>query len=273
MQENMTFMEWLGVPPEQKYGFVNNYPSQKNKNTDSYDEKPLEQLKVSCILDELANIGPINNKSPNRLFENVLDYGQNADKMQVVISPLGSLKIIIRKVAVTLEGNYTPICYSIYPLINDYNHNGDRDERENVIANMIADKLYSIDKAMIYDGVKNFDGLREIALEMAQHVRANHPRCMHFEGVVQNGENYYVIYLQYNGQGVEAPSAKRVEQFDIHLQYDKDTGLIRCWGNEISSPTSQHLWQLQPSEWDEYFSPKQKKSEIVECIMNALYTY
>jgi hypothetical protein len=274
MQENKTFMEWLGVPAEQMYGFVGKYDKNPEKKINSYSEEPLEPLEVSLVLDELGWLGPINNKKPKRLFENVMSYGDVADKMQVVVSPYGSLKIILRKVATTLEGNYVPLCYSIYPLINDYNHNGVTDDRiENIIANKIADKLQEMDKRMMLSGQKGFEGTRELVLEMAQHVRANHPRCMHFEGVIQSAENDFTIYLQYNGQGVEAPSAKRVEQFDIHVNYDKNTGLIRCWGNEISSPTRQHLWQIQPSEWDEYFSPKQKNNEIVECIMNALYTY
>ena len=274
MQENMTFMEWLGVPPEQMFGFVGNFGPKATEKTKVYSEEPLEPLQVSLILDELGWLGSINNKKPQRLFENVMSYGDVADRMQVVVSPYGSLKIILRKVATTLEGSYIPLCYSIYPLINDYNHNGENDDHiENMIANKIADKLNEMDKRMMLGGERNFEGTRELVIEMAQHVRANHPRCMHFEGVIQNGENDYTIYLQYNGQGVEAPSAKRVEQFDIHLNYDKDTGLIRCWANEITSPTRQHLWQVQPSEWDEYFSPKQKNSEIVECIMNALYTY
>ncbi len=263
--------EWFGVPPERLYGFSDKIAISK---PNVYEEEPLKPLEPSLILDELTWLGPINNKKPNRLFETVVDYGHSADRMQVVISPFGSLKVIIRKVATTLEGSYTPICYSIYPLINDYNKNGDSDDRiENLLANKIADKLIEIDNRNIMGGVKNYENLKELTLELARNVRANHPKCMHFEGVVSPNENEYTIYLQYNGQGVEAPSARRVEQFDIHLQYYKESGLIRCWGNEITSPTRQHLWQVQPSEWDEYFSPNQKPSEIVECVMNALYTY
>lgn len=274
MKENISFLEWLGVPPEQKFGFVGRFDKITPRNVDKDEHKPIDILGVSAILDELTWLGPINNKKPERLFENVVNYGQQADKMQVVASPLGSLKIIIRKIATTLEGTYKPICYSIYPLINDYDRQGSGDDHiENILANKIADKLTEIDNKMMLSGVKDYKNLRELTLELARNVRSNHPACMHFEGVVQNGENDYTIYLQYNGQGVEAPSARRVEQFDIHLQYSKDTGLIRCWANEISSPTKQHLWQIQPSEWDEYFSPKQKHSEIVECVMNALYTY
>lgn len=263
--------EWLGVPAERLFGFSNDV---KASGPVKYSEEPLEPLGPSMILDELTWLGSINNKKPNRLFENMVDYGHDADKMQVVISPLGSLKIIIRKIGIALEGSHIPICYTIYPLINDYNHNGESDDKiENIIANKIADKLTEIDNRQLLTGVKDYDKLKELTLELARNVRANHPKCMHFEGVVSPNENQYTIYLQYNGQGVEAPSARRAEQFDIHMQYQKDTGLIRCWANEITSPTRQHLWQVQPSEWDEYFSPKQKNSEIIECIMNALYTY
>lgn len=274
MKENISFLEWLGVPPEQKFGFSSKFGKIVPKDVEENEKRPIHMLEVSNILDELTWLGPINNKKPERLFENVVNYGQESDKMQVVVSPLGSLKIIIRKIANTLEGAHVPICYSIYPLINDYNRTSPDDHHiENTLANKIADKLTEIDNRLMLSGLRDYKNLRELTVEMARHVRSNHPSCMHYQGVVQNGEFDYTIYLQYNGQGVEAPSARRVEQFDIHVQYSKDTGLIRCWGNEISSPTSQHLWQVQPSEWDEYFSPKQKNHEIIECIMNALYTY
>jgi len=271
MKEKINFKEWLGMPAEEMFGFGK---AITKKVPNFYEEQPIEQLSTSLILDKLTYMGPINNKKPLRLFDSVVDYGSNAEKMQVVISPYGSLKIIIRKVATTLEGSYVPLCYKIYPLINDYNHNvNDSNNIENVIANKVADFLIEIDNRNILGGLKDYDNLKELTLEMARQVRANHPKCMHFEGVVSKDEYNYTIYLQYNGQGGGAPGAKRAEQFDIHLNYNKDTGLIRCWGNEILSPTRQHLWYVQPSEWDEYFSPKQKNNEIVECIMNALYTY
>lgn len=271
MTNKLLFKEWLGVAPEDKFGF------QKPKNLDFtpfYNEEPLEPIKVSDILDELTSLGNIGNKKPSRLFENEVDYGNDINKLQVSVSPYGSLKIIIRKNIKALEGTNVSICHKIMPLINDYNHADPNDDSmEKKYANDIMDVLENLDKLPIMHGKTNYDGLRDLVLEMARNVRSIHPKVMRFEGVTQSGKNDYTISFSYNGMGVEAPGAKRIEQFDIHVSYEDKLGLIRCWGNEISSPTRQHLWYVQPSEWDEYFSPNQKNSQIIECIANALSTY
>ena len=54
------------------------------------------------------------------------------------------------------------------------------------------------------------------------------------------------------------------------MSYDEKTGLIRCMGYEVTSPMKGHKWEPQPSDWDEYFSPKQSSDEICKAIANAL---
>jgi len=271
MKHKIQFREWLGTPPEEKYGFsekpkINFHPE--------YDDEPMETIKISKILDELAALGSINSKPPNRLFENVMDYGELTNKMQVVVSPYGSLKIILRKNTTTLEGVLTPACHYIIPLINDYNHPSDGTNiLEIKYAHKINELLQKMDQRGMLAAKKSYEGLKNLVLEMAQQVRQNHPKIMRFREVTESDKNNYTISFDYAGSGVEAPSANRAEQFDIHLNYDSTTGLVRCWGNEILSPTKQHLWYVQPSEWDEYFSPYQKNSEIISSISAALSTY
>lgn len=271
MYSKLLFKEWLGVAPENKFGFQK--PSTVNFSP-FYEEKPLEPLKISDILTELASLGKVGQKNPNRFFENAMSYGDELGKLYVEVSPFGSLKIIVRKTIKALEGTLIPICHKIFPLINDYNHIMDGNNPiEKKYANDIMDILENLDSQPILSGKVKYDGLRDLTLEMARQVRSYHPKVMRFEGVTQSDKNNYTISFGYNGMGVEAPGANRAEQFDIHLSYDENLGLIRCWGNEITSPTKQHLWYVQPSEWYEYFSPSQKNSQIIECISNALSTY
>lgn len=271
MNKKLLFKEWLGTPPEDKFGF---HKPKETKYSPYYDEQPLEPIRVSNILDELAFLGNVGQKNPERFFENALDYGKDLGKLQVEVSPYGSLKIIVRKNIRALEGTLIPVCHKIIPLINDYNHITDNNNPiEKKYANEIMDLLENLDKAPLMSGKKDYSGLQDLVLEMARNVRSQHPKVMRFEGVTRSDDNNYAISFSYSGMGVEAPSAKRVEQFDIHLSFDKDLGILRCWGNEITSPTRQHLWYVQPSEWDECFSPHQKNSEIIECVVNAFSTY
>jgi hypothetical protein len=66
---------------------------------------------------------------------------------------------------------------------------------------------------------------------------------------------------------------RRALQFQIHLQYIPSLGLIRSWGNEISTSPKFTKWDIQPSEWDEVFSTSQDFKEIIENIMRILSTY
>jgi hypothetical protein len=61
--------------------------------------------------------------------------------------------------------------------------------------------------------------------------------------------------------------------FEINMSYNPKTGLVRSFGHDVQSPMKGHVWYPQPSEWDEYFSPAQDVSEIVDSICGALSTY
>jgi hypothetical protein len=79
--------------------------------------------------------------------------------------------------------------------------------------------------------------------------------------------------MNMTGNGSEAPGQQRVEQFHIHLFFDKELGLIRSFGNDIQSPKTSHHWIAQPSEWDEMFAPTQPIKEITQIVVDALSTY
>lgn len=276
MSKNNYFKEWLGKSPEKLYGFTKDYSISDKKISQIYELEPMEPIKVSDIMKELLQLGKVGTKSPNRLFENKIVYDSPDDvgNLTVEVSPFGSLKIIIRKSLKNLTGEVTNICKKVLPLINDYNHVGPTDHQEEFnIANSVNRFLTSLDSKGIDTARNDYDGLRTLTLQMGSAAKKMHPKVMIYNGIVENTKNYYTIYFSYSGQGVEAPSANRAEQFNINLSYSDKTGLIRCWGNEILSPTKQHLWRLQPSEWDEYFTPSQSSSEIIDCIQSAFMTY
>jgi hypothetical protein len=276
MSNKLYFKEWLGKSPAALFGF----PSVSKivqSSKDLYEEEPLEPLKVSNIINELVNLGKVGTRNPKKTFESKVVYGERINPVGnyvVEVSPLGSLKIIIRRQITDLKGESIDICKNIFPLINDYNHIGEHDiEEELRIAVKVNTYLESVDKTPIEKPDPKYTGLKKLVLEMAAETRARHPAVMIYNGVVENNKNNYTIYFSFTGEGVEAPTASRVEQFNINLSYYPESGLIRCWGNDISSPTKQRLWRLQPSEWDEYYSPSQPNKEIIESVRNAFSTY
>ena len=100
------------------------------------------------------------------------------------------------------------------------------------------------------------------------------PEIMVFGGVkaVERG-SHYNIHFGCRGHGVEARGGMRMEQFSIDMSYDRGSGMVRSYGYPIQSPTRQHLWQVQPSEWDELFSPSQDPEEVVSAISAAFSTF
>lgn len=276
MSSKNYFKEWLGKSPEKLYGFTNDYSFAKKQNSTIYELEPLEPIKVSTIMKELFSMGKIGSKNPERIFENQIAYKSADDvgNLLVEVSPLGSLKIIVRKSTKDLQGETAQICKKIIPLINDYNHVGPSDDNEEfVIADSLNKFLSHIDLQGSDVPQKDWDGLRLLTVQMATSMRKLHPKVMIYNGIVENTKHYYTIYFSFSGMGVEAPTANRVEQFNVNLSYSNQTGLIRCWGNDILSPTRQHLWRLQPSEWDEYFTPSQKSENIIDCVQQAFMTY
>jgi hypothetical protein len=274
MNKDFNFKEWISKTPEDIYGFPSLLPEKKER-TPLYELEPLEPIKVSQILKELVNLGKIGTREPNTLFENKIAFGTNdVGRLIVEVSPYGSLKIIIRRTIKNLQGESVGICKKIIPLINDYNHISETDKTEEYhLAYDLNRYLNKIDKESLEKPSNQYEGLRNLTIKMAQNMRIKHPSVMIYNGVMQNNENYYTIYFSYTGEGVEAPGSNRVEQFNVNISYESDLGLIRCWGNEIVSPIKRRSWKLQPSEWDEYFTPSQKDEEIVYAIAEAFSTY
>jgi len=273
MSKHYKFNEWISKTPEQMFGF-SSIEKESKKPSSLYDIEPLEPLEVSQMMNELSNMGNVGTRQPNRLFENMIEYGNDIGKLIVEVSPFGSLKIILRRQIKNLVGEDVEVCKKIIPLTNDYNHIGPNDIAKEVeIASHMHRILSEIDKNGLETPSPNYKGLRDLTIKMAQNMRANHPKVMIYNGVIQNNENYYTIYFSFTGEGVEAPGANRVEQFNVNLSYYPQKGLIRCWGNDIVSPIKRRSWKLQPSEWDEYFAPSQEYKEIVHAITEAFSTY
>ncbi len=133
--------------------------------------------------------------------------------------------------------------------------------------------MRTINEQMIDSPNVDYKDFRNLSQALASKVKFNASDIFVYEGARQVSENYSLIWFSYRGAGQEAPGGHKAEQFNVHLTYDPSNGLLRSWGNEISSPKSGQRWQIQPSEWDELFLPSQPISEITNAIVEALSTY
>ena len=85
--------------------------------------------------------------------------------------------------------------------------------------------------------------------------------------------DYYKIDFEFRGSGAGSPNQSTALQFNIDIIFDKEKGLIRCWGYDIDSPSNKKQFNIKPSEWDEYFSPQESNSKIISIITTTFMTY
>jgi hypothetical protein len=231
-----------------------------NKGEFPIDNKPVDS---QIIIDELA-MHQIANKEPFRKLSGIQWGNGETGTLDVSISPLGSSKATVRRKIIDLEGNHMWICKKIFPI--------KLEESKNIAIDLV-DELEKLSKDMIEMPNREYKKLETLSLNLANKIRRFAPQVFMYEGINKINARNYIIYMSLCGAGVEAPGARRVNQFNINISFSPETGLIRIFGNDISSKSKGFIWSAMPSEWNEYFSPAQKSEEIEEAIMNALSTY
>jgi hypothetical protein len=234
------------------------------------DEKPIEPLDYGIIVNELCKM-PVGGKQAKRLWNDAVSWGTgDTGTLAVVVSPLGSYKAVIRRKIYDLVGEAQWICKKIMPYI-DTDKGVGPSELEWV--QHLHEQLVISDGQLVEMPSRDWAGLEKLVIELACRIRAEAPPIFVYEGISQVDPTNYIIFMSLRGQGVEAPGQRRINEFHVNVSYKPLTGLIRCFGNEISSPVKGHTWEPQPSEWDEIFAPAQPRKEIEEAILSALSVY
>lgn len=262
------FKKWLINEREDIFGF------EKNKKPKEKEHKgaPIIPINPEIVINTMLK-KILNNEQPFSDFPDQIQWGRNVGSIQMVISPLGSFKSIIRKLITNLEGEKIWACKRIVPYKDLLHADQLFDEK---LAIDILKEIETISKEGIEAPEKNYEGLEKLTRKVSTVCRRKDivPEIFIYRGIKQIKKNQnYLIYFECKGHGVESPGSSRLEQFIIDMSYDPKTGLIRSFGHDVQSMTRQHLWYPKPSEWDEYFSNKQSDTEIAECIGAALSTY
>lgn len=267
-----TFREWMSKTPEEMFGHAS--PKQEPTNNVIYDELPLNTLKTNEIMTELVRSGKVGTREPRLTWNDTVEWGEGPGAIMTDLSPLGSFRMTIRRQIKDLEGQKVWVCKKVYPLANDYDGGHDT-HLEDTIVDEIFEHVKTIDKYDLDTPKREFPEFGRLVMKVTEAMRLQHPEIMLFEGLKQSeyDNNHYIIQFGYRGHGVEGPGAMRGEQFHIHMQFLPDRGLIRQWGNEISSPTRQHKWMPQVPEWDDYFAPSQPAKEIIDASIVNLGLY
>jgi hypothetical protein len=261
-----TFRQWL------ESGDIFGFEGKRDEKPREVNEDPIVPMNAEVIIETMLDTD-IEGRKAFSDYPDQIQWGREPGAMQMVISPLGSFKSIVRKLQTNLKGESVWVCKKIIPYKDIMHSNVRFDE---AFAMDLFEQIEEISKGEMEAPVFDYNGLESLTLKVANRCVRNDvmPEIFVFRGVrsIKKNENY-VIFFEPRGHGVEAPGSARVEQFMIDMSYDAKTGMVRSFGHDVQSPTRGHVWYPQPSEWDECFSPTQDKNEIVNAISSAFRTY
>lgn len=257
------FKEWL---ISEEFKDIFKFKSPQALSSQNSDDKPVDLPDFEEVCNNLACLN-IGTKKSSKCFSNSVEWSDGEQSvLRIRITPWGSLAIVIEKKIVDLTGDPVWVVKKVFPVVLS----GKPDEH--ALTETLYNYLLQIDKEMLEMPSKEC-GLKSLVLNLAGKIKNNLPRQFIWDSIREVSSNYYIIALNLTGMGIEAPDARKVNQFHIHLTYSLKTGLIRCWGNDISSKTKGQHWTAMPSEWDMNFSPIQSQKEIIDAIIGELRTY
>jgi len=264
------FRDFIDIREFAEFGFGSNITKNTMGGTvPSKGDIPIDVIHSSKIIAELVSNGNIGNLQLNHKFQDLLEYGSDVGALQLQLTPLGSYKIVVRRKVISVTGEHKWVCKKVFPL-----NEGEHNTKEEAYASEIHEYLQSLNDQNLDSPNVDYQDFNKLSLKLFANVRRVFPSyCMFPIGMYKKNENYHKYVFEFRGHGVEAPTGSRAEQFDIDLVYYPKQGMLRCWGYDIDSSKRQHSWKVQPSEWDEWFTPTQHKDEIIESISRTFMTY
>ncbi len=255
--------------PVDAFGFKKTKKSKKEDNP-----YPEIEFKPSLLMKFLEK-RKMNDKNLVEVMPpDLLVYGDpsSVGSLQLILDPLGSAKVHIRRRIKDLKGNLIWVCKKIIIIPDDEVKNVTIEE---VLADKIIKACEKIDKEPYDVAKKTYDNLKNLVLKIARTScdKKYLPMWFIYSGIRKVSEDYYLIVYNYTGAGIGDPSGGRVEEFLINVKFYSDTGTIKIWGGEVQSSFNIRQYVLQPSEFEEIYFPTQSLEEITQTIVDMLSTY
>lgn len=231
-----------------------------------------QPIDTSLIMNELVKMPNLGTIEANQVWDDCIQWGTEPGAFSASISPLGSMRVVTRRLTKDLEGTPTWICKEVYG-ISDF----DDQHKEKHIAHRVFNKIVEMNKENMDAPIKEYNDLEKLAWKLWHATKRQHPSYIMFPTTLRKqDENYYKLVYEFRGQGAGAPNngkTGRAEQFDIDLVYYPKRGLIRCFGYDIDSRMRQRDWYVSTMEWNEFFSPHQDETKIIESIIKLFLQY
>ncbi len=223
-------------------------------------------------LEEFVNILSENKlgvKEPSINFVNQITWGGNhTGSVRLKVSP--NLQCRLQKQGIDLEG--TQVWYDKkYVAINRTGYGG----HEQDVAGRVANLLEEIDKEGVDSPNREYAGLESLAVKMASKIRQTASEVFMFNKTKKLNDNNYVIQMSVQGSGTGGlqNSQYKIAENQTNISYDKRTGMIRVFNNNLESGPKGRSWIPAESGFDCSFFPSQPEEEIISVVATFLKYY
>jgi hypothetical protein len=260
-----TFASWINEYADFGLGMQNQKKDPEPKN----QEDPLMPLSVEYVTNSLRKV-MLGEKYviPNDFFGD-MQWGNQDGALLLAFSNFGGNRAVIRKLIHDLEGEPRWICKKVIEVKNLF------DDKPDTLIFKIRENLEKIDYEGLDAPIPDFEDFQRMVITIASTLRRQTTqRIFMYEGIRVIKENEkYIIHFGVTGMGVQRRDQKRLDQFAIHAEYHKKAGLIKITGTPLGDKIAQHRWIYDPSNFIEWFSPKQGEEEISRAMLHHFNCY
>lgn len=257
------FHDWMNEVAD--FGFESTFKDRKGLTP--YEDDPIHHLDVGYVISQLKK-HKVGLNEANRSYFSEVVWGKGIGSIKLEFTPLGGSRVMIRKLCHDLHGDTKWILKKVIEIRHLYDHHPD----------VLVENSLNIINELSQQGndspSNEYKDLEKLVLRMTPKLRGTRMDLFIYEGTkkVKENENY-IIHFGVTGNGVQKKDQRRLEQFQFHVLYKKEVGLIKIIGQEIDSSLGQHQWKLDQSSWIEYFMPSQSFEEIIETQVRLFNSY
>lgn len=261
---DISFKKWLAEYAD--FGLDMGQKRQRIIRAD--DEKPIYPVDLEYVTKDLLTQKLGTKKSKDVYFGEV-QWGDGPGSLKVTFGPFRGLNAIIRKQCTDLKGETRWICKKVLEVGNYY------DKKADTLSFKILELLKEVDTTNIETPTNAYEGMERLVLQLASDLRRYTTQTvLQYEGIRRLVENkHYIIHFSCTGMGVQRQGQRRLDQLQIEAKYEQDAGYIKIAINEVGDKIKAHKWQIDPSQFCEYYMPTQPQDEITGTMVSLLNSY
>jgi len=231
-------------------------------------DKPLKPLNIEYVIDDLLryNLGI---KEAISDYFGEITWGNEQGAVKLTFGPYRGLYAVIHKLTTNLKGESVWICKKVIEVKNMY------DEKADTLIQKLFTLAEEVDQTEQDSPSGDYKDLEKLTYRLSSELQRKTTQVVLFLQELRRikRDEHYIIAFGCKGNGVQRLGQKRLDQFQVDLNYSKEEGLIRIVGNEIGDVLSMHRWVIDPSQFNEYFCPTQEIQEICVNVLGHLNSY